>query len=829
MGIPRARDAHDFAPPTVHSGAVTVSLSHNPDCGGRRLSLYCCAMSRRTPPKKKGRRKSRRRTNASGFGRRLAGLLLKLSLVGLVALGGLVVYDDAVIRAQFEGKRWSLPAQVYARPMEIYTGRYLRPEELGRELDALGYRKRARPEGVGEYSVAGDRYEVLTRGFTFWDGREPSRRIRVGFDGGTVSSLRDAGTGGGLGVVRLEPQRIGGIYPAHAEDRVLVRLDEVPPELVQALIAVEDRAFYDHFGISLRGIARALWANIRAGGVVQGGSTLTQQLVKNFFLTSERSLWRKGQEAIMALLLEWHYTKEEILEAYLNEVYLGQDGTRSIHGFGLASHFYFARPLEELGSAEYALLAGLVRGPSYYNPRKHPERARLRRDSVIDQLVAEGGLSAEAGAQAKKRPLGVTPRPPGGSGTYPAFIDLVQRQLRRDYRDEDLTTEGLRIFTTLDPRVQHAAEQALAERLKSIERQRAMESGVLQGSLVVSTTEGGEVLAVVGGREARFAGFNRALDAVRPIGSLVKPAVYLAALAGNRYSLATPIDDQPLEVKSSGGQVWRPQNYDKQSHGEVPLYQALAHSYNLATARLGMQVGLPQVVEMLHRLGVDRNIPAYPSVLLGALELSPLEVTQVYETLAAGGFRTPLRAIREVLDADGQPLGRYPLAVEQAVQPAPAFLITAAMQEVMRSGTGRSAGARLGASIAPAGKTGTTDELRDSWFAGFTGDYLAVAWVGRDDNTSAGLTGATGAMQVWGDVMESLHPQPLRPVVPAGVSYRWVDGQGRLSGSDCPGAVELPFAEGTVPVEYSPCGGGPGGDLQESVDGMVDWFRELFR
>ena len=744
----------------------------------------------------------------------------KVFLTLVVATAVYLVYLDARIRAEFEGNKWALPAHVYARPLELYAGMSLRSDALEAELTGLGYRKTARPNRPGHYSHRGNTFRIHTRQFRFWDATEPSRQVRVVLEGNRLTRL-DGGDS-----VRLEPLRIGGIYPTHHEDRVLVQLKDVPPLLPEALMAVEDRGFYAHPGISLRGIGRALWANLRAGEVVQGGSTLTQQLVKNYFLSSERTLWRKVQEALMAVLLEVHYSKPEILEAYINEVYLGQDGERAIHGFGLASHFYFAQPLDELSPARIALLVGLVRGASYYNPRRHPRRAKKRRDKILDILVSQQHLSPETAARAKREPIGVTRHPPGVRAPYPAFMDLVRRQLQRDYQEQDLTSEGLRIFTTLDPQVQRLTERSLTRRAAQLEKAKALPAGSLEGAAIVTTSEGGEVLAVVGGRRTRFAGFNRALDATRPVGSLIKPAVYLTALASGEYTLATPLEDTTLRVRGPDGKTWAPRNHDHRIHGQVPLYVALAQSYNLATARLGFSVGLRQVLNTLRKLGVQRDISAYPAVFLGAVDLSPFDVAQMYQTLAAGGFRTPLRAIREVSRADGEPLARYPLAVEQVVPPAEAYLITAALQQVMSSGTGRQMAQRLPVGLEPAGKTGTTDDLRDSWFAGYTGDYLAVTWLGRDDNQPARLSGAGGAMQLWGDIMRALQPRPLQPIAPPDIGYAWVDSHGRLSAAGCEDATELPFRRGTEPEERSPCAI----RAQTNPAGKVaDWFKELFR
>jgi len=724
----------------------------------------------------------------------------KLALVGLVALAGLAIYLDAVVQEKFSGKRWAVPAKVFARPLELYAGQQLSRDDFLTELSALGYRSVNAISQPGQMSASASRVDVYTRGFQSFEGSEPAQRISVRFSGPQVSALSGNGD---VVMARLEPLMIGGIYPAHNEDRILVRLDQAPPYLVEALVAVEDREYFQHFGVSPKGIARAAYVNIVAGGVVQGGSTLTQQLVKNFYLSSERSLIRKGAEAMMAVLLELHYSKEEILEAYLNEVFLGQDGRRAVHGFGLASQYYFAQPLHELQLHQVALLVGMVKGPSLYNPRRQPERTKKRRDLVIQMLEEQGVISKEQAADAIEQPLDVTVRGSLADSNYPAFMDLIKRQLREDYQDEDLTSEGLRIFTSFDPLLQLKAEKAVASSLKNLgERANDMEAAV-----VVTGAQTGEVLALVGGRNPRFSGFNRALDASRPIGSLVKPAVYLTALEQpQNYSLISPVDDSPITLDAEPGKTWSPQNYSRQSHGVVPLHEALARSYNQATVRLGVDIGVDRVLQTIDRMGVRHGWPAYPAMLLGSGAMTPLQVTDMYQTLANGGFNTPLRAIRNVLTAEGDQLRRYPFEIEQRFDSATVFLMQEALSRVMTDGTGRSAYNQIPSSVRLAGKTGTTNDLRDSWFAGFSDDVVAVVWLGRDDNGQTRLTGATGALQVWTAFMAQAHPRSLSDAAPEGIVYAWVNRlTGEGSDPSCPDTVQVPFREGYQPLPGPGC------------------------
>lgn len=769
-------------------------------------------------PRKRRRRSKRRsksRSRRIGWRR----ILLYVLLAGFIGFVVYTLFLDYRIRKQFEGKRWALPARVYARPLELYPGMVLSRRQFERELRLLKYRYTSHPKDPGSWSRLDNAYVIVTRSFVFWDGAEKSRRLHIVIRQGRVAGIRNMPDGSRVDLLRLDPPLIGSFYTSRNEDRVLVKLSEVPPLLTKALIAIEDRDFYHHHGITFRGIARALWANIRAGRTVQGGSTLTQQLVKNYFLSNERSISRKLNEIIMALLLELHYKKDDIIESYMNEVYLGQDGKRAIHGFGLASHFYFQKPLNKLRLEQIALLVGLVKGASYYDPRRHPKRATRRRNLVLAEMARQGLVSKAVARRAGRRSLGVVPYRRSSLARYPAFMDLVRRQLRRDYREEDLTSEGLRIFTTLDPHIQETAERELSLRIAALERGYRLPKGKLQGAVVITRTGNAEVLAVVGDRRVRYAGFNRALDAVRQVGSLIKPAVYLAALtAGKGFTLATLIRDDPVKIRTPEGDYWQPGNYDHRNHGDVPLYLSLVHSYNVSTVRLGMELGAGSVIATLRKLGIRRYLPAYPSLFLGVARLSPIEVTQMYQTLAGGGFRTPVRSIRAVMDNSSKPLTRYPLTVEKVFDSRAVYLIVRAMQEVVRQGTARSANTIVGKPLHAAGKTGTTDDLRDSWFAGFSGNYLAVVWLGMDDNSPTRLTGATGAMRIWAHIMRETGARPLQLRAPQGLVDAWIDPvTGKQTDAGCESATRLPFIKGTEPKVSVKCRSRAG-----------KWFRRLF-
>ena len=748
-------------------------------------------------------------------------------LLATLAASAYTLYLDIRVRDEFEGRRFSLPARIYARPLELHAGLRASRAAVERELRDLRYHDVAREGESGWYTRTGEGFEIAMRPFVFWDGAQPAKRVRVEFADGKVSALRDA-SGAELPLARLEPQLIGGIYPANNEDRILVRLDEVPKHLVATLIATEDRSFMTHHGFDPRGLARAA-LSVFSGGRLQGGSTLTQQLVKNFFLTPERTLSRKFTELIMAVLLEVHYDKNEILETYLNEIYLGQDRDRAVHGVGLAAQFYFGKPVQNLTLAEGALLVAMVKGPAVYDPHRHPQRALERRNLVLRETREQGAISEQQYLAARGEPLGIDPKRSMGTSPYPAFLQLVHRQLRRDYADADLRSEGLRVFTTLDPHVQEAAEQALQKRLAQFDRERRFGDPGLEGAIVVAEPQSGEVQALVGGRDSRYRGFNRAIDAARPIGSLLKAAIYLTALSDpSRFTLVTPIDDGPFVWKARGAADWKPTNYDNKFHGEVALRTALAQSYNAAAARLGTGLGVERVLETARKLGMEKPVQPFASSLLGAVDLSPLEVAQMYQTIASGGFRAPLRAIREVTTQEGTPLKRYPLAVEQAFPPEPVHLLTYALQGVVREGTARSLANWIPPEIGAAGKTGTTDEQRDAWFAGFTGDHVAVVWVGYDDNRPAKLSGASSALPVWGEMMAALDPEPLELPQPDGIEMVSIDPQSGLRGSGCAGALDMPFMKGSAPEKMAPCASQTVEVIEKAVAPVKSWLERIF-
>lgn len=734
-------------------------------------------------------------------------LLYQLALIGLLILVGYMIWLDFRVTAEFSGRKWDLPSHIYARPLELFEGASISQAELVWELDQLGYRRVDSAESVGQFSVAANRVQLFARGFDFWDEAEPSQLVMIEFYGDRVATLRDANYGT-VPIMRLEPLRIGGVFPESVEDRLPIALGEFPPLLVASVIYVEDRAFFEHYGFSIRGIVRAALDNYSAGEIVGGGSTITQQLVKNIFVGSQQTITRKVNELLMSLLVEFHYSKEEILETYLNEVYLGQSGDRAIHGFGMASWHYFRQPLNELAPEQIAQLVGMLKGPYLYDPWSKPENAIPRRDLVLELMVEANFIEPSDLAELQSRSLGTADRPLRSLNPFPGYMSLVRDELEAEYEDLDFQTEGYSIFTSLDPWVQNQLENSISNGVQSLETGYSIEEGKLQSAGILTRIGTGQITALVGGRDPKFDGFNRALSADRAIGSLIKPVVYLTALQHpHRYTLSTLVEDAPFVLDAPNGETWVPQNYDGRARGPIALYSAMANSLNLATARLGLDLEVQTVIDTLELLGIEVDWPDYPAYLLGAGGLTPLEVSTIFHTIAADGFYSPLTTIQGIYSSSGNQVGVRVREIEQRIDPAYVHLIQYAMQVVMLEGTGKSLLNRF-PNTALAGKTGTTNDYRDSWFAGFDGRYLGVFWVGRDDNQQTPLTGATGALELWSLTFRSIGAESINYVRPPDVEYFWVDPQVNARTDDnCANAVYLPYAYESEPDQRIRCDG----------------------
>ncbi|EPF1538757.1 penicillin-binding protein 1B [Vibrio vulnificus] len=679
-----------------------------------------------------------------------------LALVAVLIFVG--IYLDSVVKQRFEGQLFQLPTVVYARIQTLYAGENVSRPELQKELDILNYRKVSQPRYPGEYSSSSSKIELIRRPFEFVDGPEADRHVMLHFDASSLTRIQSLESKGDLGYLRLEPKMLGMLEKDTDEQRLFLRREQFPEIMVDALLVTEDRDFYQHDGVSPLAIARAMFVNIKAGRTVQGGSTLTQQLAKNLFLTQDRTLWRKVREAYIALILDYRYSKDRILEAYLNEVYLGQSGNQAIHGFGLASRYYFGQPIQELRIDQLAMLVGMVKGPSYYNPVRFPERTKERRDLVLRLMMQQNMLTASEYDQAASRPLDIQ-NVPRIASRQPAYFQQLSMELREKVGEAFQGETGLRVFTSLDPISQDKLEKAISKKVPELGKVAGNE---LEAAAVAVDRTSGEIRAMVGGKRTGYDGFNRAINASRPIGSLVKPAVYLTALEQpEKYTLATTLQDTPLSLKGSKGSVWEPRNFDRQFRGDVPLYQALAKSLNVPTVRLGMQLGIDQVSDTLARLGVNRNeIRPVPSMFLGAFSLTPLEVAQMYQTLTNSGRKAPLTALRSVVDLEGHVLYQSLPKSSPAVNEQAAWLTTYAMKQGVAQGTGRYLQNQF-AWAALAGKTGTSNDSRDSWFVGVDGREVTTIWLGRDDNQPTKLTGASGALRVYAEYLKQRTPEKL--------------------------------------------------------------------
>ncbi|HFT2068974.1 TPA: bifunctional glycosyl transferase/transpeptidase [Enterobacter hormaechei] len=726
------------------------------------------------PMPRKGKGKGRKPHGKRGW----FWLLLKLFIVFVVLIAIYGVYLDQKIRSRIDGKVWQLPAAVYGRMVNLEPDMSISKNEMVKLLQATQYRQVTKMTRPGEFTVQAKSIEMIRRPFDFPDSKEGQVRARLTFDGDRLETIENMDNDRQFGFFRLDPRLITMLSSANGEQRLFVARNGFPDLLVDTLLATEDRHFYEHDGISLYSIGRAVLANLTAGRTVQGASTLTQQLVKNLFLSSERSYWRKANEAYMAVLMDARYSKDRILELYMNEVYLGQSGDNEIRGFPLASLYYFGRPVEELSLDQQALLVGMVKGASIYNPWRNPKLALERRNLVLRLLQQQQVIDQELYDMLSARPLGVQPRG-GVISPQPAFMQMVRQELQSKLGDKVKDLSGVKIFTTFDSVAQDAAEKAAVEGIPALKKQRKLSD--LETAMVVVDRNTGEVRAMVGGAEPQFAGYNRAMQARRSIGSLAKPATYLTALSQpNLYRLNTWIADAPISLRQPNGQVWSPQNDDRQFSGQVMLVDALTRSMNVPTVNLGMALGLPAITDTWQKLGVPKDqLHPVPAMILGALNLTPIEVAQAFQTIASGGNRAPLSALRSVIAEDGSVLYQSFPQAERAVPAQAAYMTLWTMQQVVQRGTGRQLGAKY-PGLHLAGKTGTTNNNVDTWFAGIDGREVVITWVGRDNNQPTKLYGASGAMSIYQRYLANQSPVPLNLVAPEDIVDMGVDASGNF-------------------------------------------------
>lgn len=763
--------------------------------------------------------------------RRFIGLIIKLAIVAIALLAFYGIYLDSQIRNRIDGKVWQLPAAVYGRMVNLEPGMSYSKKEMIDLLNGMQYRSVSKITRPGEFTVQGDNIDLLRRPFDFPDVKEGQIRARLEFNSNGLTRILNLDTGREFGFFRLDPKLITMLQAPNGEQRLFVERKNFPYPMVDTLIATEDRHFYEHDGVSLYSIGRAVVANITAGRAVQGGSTLTQQLVKNLFLTNERSLSRKLREAYMAIILDARYSKDRILELYMNEVYLGQSGADQIRGFPLASLYFFGRPVNELSVDQQAMLVGMVKGASLYNPWKNPGIVLERRNLVLRLAQQQNVIDQELYDVLSARPLGIQPR--GGVITpQPAFMQLVHQELKDKLGDKVEDMAGVKIFTTLDPVSQSAAEKAIEEGIPALRSARNVDD--LETAMVIVDRFSGEVRSVIGGSQPQYAGYNRAVNARRPIGSLAKPPTYLAALSEpNVFRLNTWLNDQPLALKQPGGKLWQPQNYDRQFRGRVLLVDALANSLNIPTVNLGLDLGLDKVNSMLQRLGVPAtSITTVPAMLLGSTSLTPMETAQMYQTIASGGQRAPLSVLRSVIAEDGTVLYQSLPQAQRTVEPQAAYLTLYGMQQVVERGTSRSLAVKF-PNFHLAAKTGTTNDLRDSWFVGIDGKEVVITWVGRDNNGPAKLTGANGALTLYRRYLENQTPLALNLVPPEHIELMNIDSDGNFVcggggnrslpvWTDYPQALCQTSQPAQTQPEQQPL------NEQKDADGVAGWIKDMF-
>jgi penicillin-binding protein 1B len=756
------------------------------------------------------------------FKRKLIYFLLKIALVIITVIAIYGIYLDQKIKERIDGTVWELPVAVYGQIVNLEPGEDYSLDKVVSILNGAQYRQVSVATRPGEFVVKNESIEIYRRPFAFPDGEESSYRVKITFNQHHIARIYNYETGRDFGVFRIDPKLITMMQSVNGEQRLVIPLRQFSETLIRTLIETEDRHFYQHDGISFYSIMRAIIANLTKGRAIQGGSTLTQQLVKNLFLTNERSLSRKLREAYMALLLEMHYSKERILELYLNEVYLGQSGDEEIHGFPLASLYYFGRPVEELTLDQQALLVGIVKGASYYNPWTKPERAIERRNVVLRILERRQVIDNELYTMLSQRPLGVLPK--GGVITpQPAFMQLVRLELREKFGDKADHMSGMKVFTTFDPQAQEAAEKAVTEQLAVLRKTKNKPK--LEAAMIVTDRQTGEIKAVIGSSQPQYAGFNRVLLGRRQIGSLAKPPTYLTALSNpDQYRLNTWLDDKPLSIQLPEGRVWQPNNYDRKFRGRVLLVDALANSLNIPSINLGAALGFDRTANTLTALGVPNTaIKPLLSRYIGAMELTPLEVAQMYQVIGNIGKKSPLTVLRFVMNEDGSMAYQsYPQS-RQVVSAQAAYLTLYTMQQVVNYGSGRAL-TPLYSQYQLAGKTGTTNDLIDSWYTGIDGKNVAVIWLGLDDNKPINLTGATGALSVYRDYLRYSTPQILSPVRPANIIDAGIGNNGELLCSG-DGVRTLPIWTNNL---QAICHDLPDVPQESPSDKSSNWLERLF-
>jgi penicillin-binding protein 1B len=734
------------------------------------------------------------------------------------------------------GDAWEVPSILYGRPTEVRTGDHLGNLRFTERLRRLSYKKVAgKPSAAGTWSEEPDRVLVYSRDYRVEETPHTGGPVEIDVrDGRVVSIVSSAGIS--LDSIHLEPEEIGRILGPRMESRRIVPLSAISSSLQQAVIAAEDARFYTHFGIDVVGVARALVRNLRERRFAQGGSTITQQLAKNFFLSPKKTIGRKLREAELALALELRYPKKMILEMYLNKIYFGQEGARGIYGVEEAAGFYFSRRAADLTLEEAAMLAGVIRSPNRYSPFRNPAAAKERRNAVLARMRQLGMIGEGEYRRASHAPVRTRARrSPVNMAAY--FADYIQRVTEDDLGGEKLFRTGYRFYTTLDPVQQAAAEEAVAKGLGEVEKTALPAGESLQAALVAVDPATGEMTAMVGGRGYGETQFNRAADARRQPGSAFKPFVLLAAMeraaqGKGKTTLSTIVSGEPVTVPGLK-EPWTPSNFEGKRYGEITVRKAIEESVNTATVRLALDVGLPEVVKTARAAGIVSPLSPVPSMALGSFEVTPVELAYAFATIASGGVRYEPFPLFSATTSDGEILTSAKVRWERTLDPRAAYLTGYAMEGVLDRGTAKAAKG-MGIYFPASGKTGTTDWNRDSWFVGFTSDVVCAVWVGYDSGADSGLTGAKGALRIWARFLRALYPGSgpvtLRP--PEGIETAEIDPEsGFLATTACPQTLREAYLSGTAPKDYCPLHPmNPVADtFRRGVRDIGDFFRSLFK
>ena len=751
----------------------------------------------------------------------------RLIILGVVALIFISIFlffyikYSKMIDARLRGEIYVHATGIYAAPRTIRTGQGFTLERIKAYLDSLGYVESSKATDLkrGRYQTTNNTIEIHSSSDAILNGKRqfPNIKVTFGSSGKGITKITDLDTNRNLDSAMLEPEMLTSVSNEKRQKQKIVSFKDLPKDYVNAVVAIEDRQFFSHSGINYRGIMRALWRDASEGQMQEGGSSITQQLVKNFFLTPERTLKRKAQEAMIAVVLETKLSKEEIFQLYANEIYMGQSGSYAINGVGEAASVYFNKDVMNLTLPESAFLAGIIRGPSLYSPYRDPERAKARRNQVLDSMADAELISREEADKAKATELKIEPKRKAINSDAPYFLDYLQQHLTNELATRELAQQSYRVYATVDMDLQRAADKAVNDELAKLDqifakrKKNPIPPGTLQAALVAINPKTGEVVAMVGGRDYGASQLNRATDANRQPGSVFKPIVYATALntafdgtASEKISPASMFMDAPKTFIYGRSQTYSPENFRKvYSNKEVTLRNALVHSLNVVTVEVGEQVGFSRVARMAEKLGLPRPQP-FPALALGTAEATPLQVARAYTAFANSGQLVEARPVIRVTNNDGLGIVDEKPSTQQALKPEISWIMTNIMQGVLDEGTAARARTEFGFKAMAAGKTGTS---RDGWFAGYTPNLVCVVWVGFDDNSELGLEGAKSALPIWASFMKAA--LAARPDLggdsfpkPDNIAQAEIDPTtGLLATESCPKRRAEYFIAGTEPVE----------------------------